>query len=279
MGEAGKLVPVHTSRLQGICKCGRCRGQRIWTPERKAAKSSLYRAMVAAGIRFGSAPGAVRKAHGTIWLPQHDAALKDLIGTMDVASIAVELSRRFPPPRTETAVKNRVKKLRLSLLAVRPWTVRELARMLGVCDDTVRAWMAAGWLVGTPWKLGGGQKKGHRSQAFTRADVERFIRAHPDLLIAREIQDGKLRVLLEGLTRGTRWMTLKEASIASGLKIATVRWRSSTGKIPSAHKVDGRHWRISSADVSHMATQRDLRASRHRDGASKFTPQPQRIAS
>lgn len=199
MGGRGILVPVHTVKLGPACRCGPCRQDGRWTPEARAARSAEYRAKVAAGVQFGTR-GTKRIA--SRWTPEQEQALAALLGTMDTAGIAGELTRRFSYPRTEIAVRERIKVLGLSRLTVRPWSRQEVARALGVSYERVRDWTRIGWLTGTPWRLGGGQRAAHISQTFSVADVERLLRARPDLVDVNRIRHSGLRTLVQGLSRG-----------------------------------------------------------------------------
>lgn len=193
MGSRGKLVPIHTPKLAAECHCGRCRQARIWTPERRAAVSDRVRAR----------PKTRRKSPSIAsrWTPAQEQALVALMGTMDTAGIAAELTRRFGWPRTVIAVRERIKVRKLSRLTVRPWSQVEVAWQLGVGYEKVRTWVRRGWLVGTPWRLGGGHRQDAVSQAFTVADVECFMRAHPELVQADRIRHAGIRTLAVALSR------------------------------------------------------------------------------
>jgi DNA-binding transcriptional MerR regulator len=257
-------MALHTPKLGSRCHCLGCCQRRWWTPERKAARSAEYRIKVAGGAQFGSHKP---KRIACRWLPEHDTALGDLLGKGDVTWIAAELTRRFDWPRTEEAVRSRIKKLKLSRLTVRPWSCRELVRLLGVSDDTVRSWIVRGLLVGTPWRLGGGRRKGNVSQAFTRADVERFLRAHPGLVHPGRIRDAGLRALVEGVTRGRRPLTIPEAARLANVRVGTLRYWCKVGKVPTATQADGCHWRISAVDLALLRVMPDGR-TREARGAS-----------
>lgn len=135
------------------------------------------------------------------WLPEHERVLGELLGTMDTIEIAAELTRRFGYPRTNDAVRVRISVLGLSRLTVRPWSQLEVARILGIGYERIRGWVRCGWLTGTPWRLGGGQRRDNVSAAFTRADIERFFREHPGMVQPQQIQDSGLRTLAIGLGR------------------------------------------------------------------------------
>lgn len=197
-GRTGMLVPVHTPALGADCKCAPCRQQRIWTPERRAARSVAYRAKVAAGVQFGTRRP---KSLASRWTPEQEQALVSLLGTMDTAGIAAELTRRFGYPRTVIAVRERIKVRKLSRLTVRPWSRQEVARALGVSIERVRGWVRRGWLSGTPWRLGGGQRPDHVSQVFAMADVERLVRERPGLVRPDRVRHAGLRTLLIGQSR------------------------------------------------------------------------------
>lgn len=198
-GRSGRLTPVHTQSLGSACRCGPCRQSGRWTPEARAARSAEYRTKAAAGVTFGTR-GPKRIA--SRWLPEHERALVDLLGRMDTAGIAAALTQQFGWPRTETAVRERIKVRKLSRLTVRPWSQREVAWQLGVGYERVRNWVRLGLLTGTPWKLGGGQRRAAISQVFSVADVERFLRAHPDLVRVFVIRHPVLRALMIALCRG-----------------------------------------------------------------------------
>lgn len=193
MGAHGKLVPIHTPTLGADCHCGPCRQRRLWTPERRAAASARMREIAK---RPRKSPSIARR-----WLPEHEQTLASLLGTMDTAGIAAELTRRFGWPRTQVAVRERIKVRKLSRLTVRPWSQVEVAWQLGVGYERVRTWVRRGWLTGTPWHLGGGHRQNAVSQAFTVADVERLIRERPDLVRAAQIRHSGLRTLAVALSR------------------------------------------------------------------------------
>ena len=197
VGRSGRLVPIHTQKLGSACRCGPCRQAGKWTPEARAARSAAYKG------RCLRPPGPQKIA--SRWTPEQEAALSALLGRGDTAWIAAELTRRFTYPRTVTAVRERIKVLGLSRLSVRPWSAREVAYQLGVSYERVqREWVRLGWLIGTPWHLGGGQRKAAVSQAFTVADVERLLRARPDVVQVEHVRHPGLRTLVIGLRRGRR---------------------------------------------------------------------------
>lgn len=247
-GRGGKLVPVHTRTLGDACRCGACRQRRIWTPERRAARSAEIKQQYADGRRQGRR----RPAIACRWLPEHEHALREMLGTLDTETIAARLTERFGWPRTETAVRSRIKLLGLSRLAVRPWSKRELWRLLGLTEDTLDRYIKHGLIAGTPWKLGGGKRKGHRSVAFTRADVERFIRAHPLCVETGRIRDPGLRALARSLTRGRPALTVPEAARLIGMPYAQLMYWCKTGRVPSARQIDGRYWRVGYEDVARL---------------------------
>lgn len=193
VGKRDKLVPIHTPALGDACRCAPCRQCLIWTPERRAA--------VSARVRGRKAPHRKRPSIASRWLPEHEQALVALLGTMDTAGIAAELTRRFGWPRTETAVRERIKVRKLSRLTVRPWSQAEVAWQLGVGYERVRGWVRSGWLTGTPWKLGGGHAANKISQVFSVADVERLLRERPGLAPAEGIRHAGLKTLAVALSR------------------------------------------------------------------------------
>jgi hypothetical protein len=245
MGAKGRLVPVHTPRLKDACRCGPCRQRTVWTPERRAAVSARQR-----GVKR---PDRKRPSIACRWLPEHEHLLRELLGTVDTETIAACLTERFGWPRTEQAVRSRIKLLGLSRLTVRPWSKRELWRLLGLTEDRLDRYLALGMISGTPWKLGGGKRKGNRSVAFTRADVERFIRAHPACVVPSAIRDGGLRTLAESLMRGRPTLSIPEAARRIGMPYATLMYWCKTGRVPSAAQIDGRYWRVALDDVAALS--------------------------
>lgn len=198
MGARGKRVPIHTPGLKDACRCGPCRQAGRWTPEARAARSAEYRAKVAAGVQFGTRKP---KRLASRWTPEQEQALVSLLGTMDTAGIAAELTRRFGWPRTVIAVRERIKVRKLSRLMVRPWSRQDVARQLGVSYERVRDWVRSGRLTGTPWHLGGGQRADHISHVFSVADVERLLRESPGLVPPAQIRHAGLKTLAVGLSR------------------------------------------------------------------------------
>ena len=255
----GKLKPIHTPRLKSRCHCAPCRARRIWTPERRAAAGERNRARAAGGFQFGARKdGRPRRAKSDVWTPQQDAALDALLGQADTWTIAEILTERFGVARTHTAVVNRIKRRGLSLLVVRPWSRRELVRLLGVSDETLVEWIERGLLIGIAWRFGGGLKLDHVSAAYPRSAVERFVRAHPELLNADRVRDSGLRLLLRSLTRGRLTVSGAEASRRTGVPAHRVHNWCQEGRVPSAHKI-GHQWRISLEDLPLLATLPDLR--------------------
>lgn len=200
-----------------------------------------------------------RRKKADYWTPEQDAALKALLGRFDTQTIAERLTERFGFPRTEGGVRARIKILKLSRLTVRPWSRAEVARALGVTYHVVSKWVALGALTGTPWKLGGGQRKGAVSQAFAVADVENFVRQYPTWVRPAKVRDPGLRSLAELVTRGARPLTLPEAARMAGVPAGNLRYWVEHGKVPSAHRVGGRFWRISASDLPLLRSMPDLR--------------------
>lgn len=242
----GKLVPAHTPSIGAACRCLHCHGKRQaarWTPEMRAARSAAY-----TGRTF--TPRSPKRAKADVWTPQHDDALRALLGKGDRFWIAEQLTARFQCPRTDEAVQSRIKKLGLSRLAVRPLSRLEVGRALGVGDALAERWVREGLLVGIPWHFGGGKRKANVSQAFAREHVEAFLRAHVDQVAVDRIRDRGFRALAEALTRGSRMpLTLASAARLSGVCQKTVRYWIDRGRVPGAYQVRGRFWRIPSSEI------------------------------
>jgi len=171
------------------------------------------------------------------------------LGQGDTAWLAEQLSEQFSVRRSTTAIRQRIKRLGLSRLTVRPLSQLEASRALGVSEELFSRWRHDGLIAGIPWHLGGGQRKGNVSQVFTRAQVESFLRAHPDRVHPERIRDRGFRALVYAVTRGRRALTRPEAARLSGMSAHMLDYWIKQGQVPDAYQIDGRFWRIPAADL------------------------------
>lgn len=237
---------MHTPALKGMCRCTGCNQRRAWTPERKRRHDAQLRAYWAE--HRDERRARPRKALGTDWQREQDDALRALVGTMDLLSIAEELNRRFKTSRTESAVQHRLSKLGLSRWGRRPRSRSDVARMLGVATETVRTWVNTGLLDSIPWRLSG-RHCGRLTPLISQAAVETFVRTHVHLLRVERIRDRRLRDLAITVTRGRRPLTPPELAQLTGVKVDTLRTWLRAGRFPSAVLGPNRQWRILSTDL------------------------------
>lgn len=246
LDRAGRRFPIHTPALKGRCRCTSCNQRRAWMPERKRRHDAQLRAYWAAHRE--DRRGRPAKPRGTDWKPEQDDALRALVGTMDLPSIAEELNRRFKTSRTESAVQHRIFKLGMSRWDRRPLSRSDAARMLGVSTETVRAWVGAGLLDTIPWRLAG-RHQGRLTPLILPAAIETFVRAHVHLLRVERIRDRRLRDLAISVTRGRRPLTPPAMARLAGVKVDTLRTWLRAGRFPSAVLGPNRQWRILSTDL------------------------------
>jgi hypothetical protein len=255
---SGRRRPVHTPRLTASCACISCVRRRWWTPERRAARGEQIRAAYAAGTRRVGRDGNRKKV--TFWQPQQDAALRELAGRYDSLTIAQILSERFGQPRTATAVTHRCKTLGISRMDIRPLTSSEVGRIFGgISRETVRVrFVKSGLLVGT-LRRGGP----HGMRMFTRADLERLIREHPEAYDAATIRDPALRALAGATRRGRRLLPTSEVTRLTGIDNRTLAGWYAAGRVPTARKVHGvlpgatGAWLIEAGDLATVRAIRD----------------------
>lgn len=185
----GYRKPVHTPGLKGTCNCSTCYQRRWWTPERKAARAAAMRRQWASGERDGQPDANVRRA--THWTPEQDDYLRQIAGDHDLPELAALLSARFSAPRTKQAIQRRCQHLGISRLGLRPYTTSEVARMLGIGVTTLRTQIVLPCLLPFAWWRGGSIG----TRVYRHADLEQFIREHPDAYRIERIRDPRLSVL------------------------------------------------------------------------------------
>lgn len=251
---AGRRLALHTRGLGAACGCHGCWMRRWWTPERKAAFAEKSRARWAAeGVRLRM----LRSRQGDRWMPEHDATLRRLAGTMPLAGLQARLLAEYRVPRTDRAIRTRMATLGLSMTAARPPGQRRAAWLLGVAPSTVDALRRRGLLTATAWQQG---PLGY-AYVYHRADLEAFVRSHPAAYALARIRDRDLRAVAETAQRGRRLVTTTAAAAQVGAYVGALsRWYRA-GLVPSARKISGgacsrtggRSWVIDAADLPVVA--------------------------
>lgn len=266
--RSGRRYPVHTGKLGSRCRCLSCTRKATWTPERRAAVGERVRREWAEGTRVLRRNPNDRRPER--WQRQHDEYLRTLAGKHDSLTIARMLAERFGQPRSETAVKHRLKRLGIARMDVRPLSSSEVGRIFGVTRETVRVrFVNAGLLVGT-LRRGGP----HGMRMFTRAEIETLIREHPDAYDLEAIRDPALKTLARAVTRGRRFLNTADVSARTGVDSRTLAGWLARGLIPSARKVRsfrpgaGGAWLVPATDVVIVEAIRDGRAELQRERAN-----------
>lgn len=253
----GRRRPVHTPRLGDRCRCKPCWAELYWTPERRAARAAAIRLQYADGRRQRHHDLNEKRAEH--WRPEEDALVRELAGTHDALTIGRMLGERLNKPRSEAAVKHRVKRLGIFLMDIRPFTSSEVGRIFGVTRETVRVrFVATGLLTGS-LRRGGP----HGMRMFTRPELERLIREHPEAYEVEAILDPQLKALAQATTRGRRPLPTSEVERLTGVDYRELaRWYAA-GLVQSARRVEGVRrgrygtWLIDAGDI---ATVRQLKA-------------------
>lgn len=173
------------------------------------------------------------------WNPEQDDALRQLAGTMPLADVAAELSRRFGVPRTVAAVRIRCKRLGVSAWA-RGWSLRDLERFAGVDHRViVRWWIEPGLLRARRWDGRGP----HAGWWIDVAEIERFVREAPwaydpaRLRVERVPRDrrteaARLRSIALTVHAADPWRSYAELRQYLGMTLRNLdRWRE-RGLIP-----------------------------------------------
>lgn len=245
----GRRQPVHTRGFKD-CRCTGCCQRRWWTPERRAARAAQIRAWIADGTIPAERPN-VNLRRASHWKPEQYDYLRSLVGKHDKATLAHLMTERFGVPRTEQAIKRALDRIGIRLLDERPYTTGEVARMLGISRQTVLSRLVGeGVLRSDLWR--GGQ---HGMRVYSRADLERLVREHPEAYDADRIRDPGLLALARALQRGRRLLGSMEVERLTGVDHRTlVKWYAA-GLVPSARRVRGvtvgrgGAWLIDTGDV------------------------------
>lgn len=259
VNRRGARYVVHTPRLGERCRCNGCHQRRYWTPERRAARGALLRQQFGDGTRVPARN--VNEGRASVWRAEEDALVRELAGQQDCLTIGRMLGERFGNPRSEAAVKYRVKRLGIYLLDVRPLSSSEVGRIFGVTRETVRTrFVNRGLLVGR-LRRGGP----HGMRMFTRPELERLIREHPEAYDAGAIRDPSLRALAAAVNRGRRPLGTAEVAHLVGMDPRTLAGWYLAGLVPAARFVRGVRpgaggaWLLPASEVE---TVRRLRAGR-----------------
>jgi hypothetical protein len=253
----GYRIPTHTPRIGRGCRCFGCLNRRRWTPElRQALADRMRREHLDGRSRLPANPNLHR---ASTWTSEQDALVRRLAGLVDVPTIAARLEQAFGYPRSEAAVKHRIKRLGIYRLDRRPLTSSEVGRIFGVTRETVRVrFVNRGLLVGRPYR---GAPNG-RMRVFERAELERLVREHPEAYDVDRIRDPKLKQLAVSVNRGRRLLGTSEVERLVGIGFRQLaRWYAD-GVVPTARRVAGvrrgrwGEWLIEAGD---LATVRRLR--------------------
>lgn len=264
----GRRYPTHTRGLKGACVCNGCRQRRYWTKARRKARGADIAAQYADGRRvWTNATNLNRAAH---WHPNEDALLRDLAGKYDSLTIGRMLGERLHKPRSESSVNHRLKRLGIFRLDVRPLSSSEVGRIFGITRETVRVRFVNGGLLIGQLRRGGP----HGMRMFTRQEVEKLIREHPEAYDVEAIRDPALKALAQAVTRGRRLLPTREVSRATGIDGRTLAGWYARGLIPSARKVVGvlpgatGAWLIEASDVETVKAIRAARPDVQRERAN-----------
>lgn len=274
VNRLGRRQPTHTRGIGAACICTGCHQKRWWTPTRRRARAAQVRAWLANGTIPAARPNTnLRRA--SHWKPEQYDYLRTLVGRHDKPTIACLLTERFGVERTEQSVKRALDRIGVRLLDARPYTTGEVARMLGISRQTVLSRLVgAGVLHSELWR--GGQ---HGMRVYSRGDLERLIREHPEAYDAERIRDRSLKALAQAFNRGRRLVGSMEVERLTGVDHRTLVRYYAAGLVPSARRVRGvtvgrgGAWLIEAGDVETVrrlavsipAEQAQRRAARPRD--------------
>lgn len=192
--------------------------KRQWTADEREARSQKMRAAWADG-RFAD-----RKPlrHARAWSRAEDAILAELAGTMPIAELTAELSRRSGMERTETAVRVRATRTGVSL-----WPggfgLGDIERNFRLDHRAiVRCWLEPGILHGRRW-AGRGPFDGWWIEP---AEVERFIRECAWAYDWERIPAGRWRSLAEVAHKADPWLHYDQVMAYVGLSKTNLdKWR------------------------------------------------------
>lgn len=257
----GRRYAVHT-RGYAACRCKRCWARLWWTTERRAERSAELRRQYADGRRvWHPASNLARTNH---WTGERDDLLREFAGHVDAPTLVEIIRARSGFRYTERAVGHRIRRLGILLLARRPYTTGEVARMFGMSrENLLTVWIRPGHLRGA--RRRGGQYGMH---TFTRTDLEQMAHTYAERLDPERIHDEGLRLLVIARTRGRQLVGTRDVTRATGVTHHVQSELYRLGMVPSARLVrrsgSGRYgaWMLEQADIE---TVRRLAAERHVD--------------
>lgn len=187
------------------------------------------------------------------WSREEDETLVRLAGRMTRAELTAELERLHGIPRTIRALAARAVVLGVYLRTTRTGSRiadATLGQILGTrLTEGVERLVTAGLL--TPI----GERRGfHHPRWFRRADVEAFLRTAPWAYDRTRISDPSLRSAAEVAHRRDPWLTVAQATVASGVAGREVRRLAGGGLIVARQQMVGlaaaRVWRIPASEVA-----------------------------
>jgi hypothetical protein len=273
--KRGARIPVHTPRIGQHCRCFACRNARWWNDERRSARSDDLRQQYADGRRQRQHD--VNQKRACHWRPEEDSLLQTLAGQHDCLTIGKLLEARFGYPRSDAAVKHRVKHLGIFLMDARPLSSSEVGRIFGITRETVRVrFVATGLLIGQVRRGGP-----HGMRTFERAELETLVREHPEAYDVEAIRDSRLRALADATARGRRLLPTPEVEKLTGVNYRQLAQWYADGLVPSARRVEavrrGRFgtWLIEAVDlaaVRRLKAEHDERQRRRADACAAGHP-------
>ena len=163
------------------------------------------------------------------WTEAEDAFVDSLVGTLELAEIAVRLTRRFGLERTATGVSSRLKRRRQSRW-MNGLSLRDVERIFGLDHRAIIRWcVEPGLLVGRRWSGRGPQ----RGWLFDMVDLIRFVSQHIYLLNPDRMQPGHHLTRLANLeSRSQAWRSVTDLAAYLHVSDQVVRRAVRQGLVP-----------------------------------------------
>ncbi len=163
------------------------------------------------------------------WTEAEDAFVDSLVGTLELADIAVRLTRRFGLDRTATGVSSRLKRRRQSRW-MNDLSLRAAERIFGLDHRAIIRWcVEPGLLVGRRWSGRGPQ----RGWLFDMVDLDRFVRQHVYILDPDRMQPRHHLTQLANLeSRSQAWRSVPDLAAYLDVSEETLRRAARRGLIP-----------------------------------------------
>jgi hypothetical protein len=180
-------------------------------------------------IQGGNGGGKRRVAPHHFWSWNEERILRKSVGVLTIPEIQAWLLEDAGTMRTEHAIN--VRATRMGLSRARPGlTIAEVAYQMGVSGWVARHWVKGG-LLGEPnrWKC--------RARVGD-ADLERFIREHPDLYDRRVIRSSALRSIADAVWARDPWIGVNEIAAILGYSPDHIKRLIARGTLPG-RKVHG----------------------------------------